>query len=225
MVSRRDFLTRSAAATALMAMPVELHRGRESRCVVLDLGERCALRESLLGYTKTLRERAVVSGKSESAFLAAFGRTGQLIVPGANHIESSTLLLIQSCLDHGGTVVLESGTAFGDCREYHEALRKYLGVLVEPVVDVWPAHGIPYIEYTWPIATKVRDFSRVLPVAPQRGTIIGRVRGMPVALAQRVGPGTLVYLGSPLGQALWAGDAEATRWLAALVALGGRRQT
>jgi len=39
---------------------------------------------------------------------------------------------------------------------------------------------------------------------------------LPVALKRRVGAGTLIYLGSPVGPALWAGDVEAKRWLHAV---------
>jgi hypothetical protein len=122
-------------------------------------------------------------------------------------------------------VLLESGAAFGDFRSHRDQLRDYFQVLLGPPTELWPARGIPYVEYTWPVSTKVRDFSRVIPLAPQRGTVIARVDGIPVALARRVGPGTLVYLGSPLGPALWAGDAQARQWLGALVALGAIRQT
>jgi len=39
---------------------------------------------------------------------------------------------------------------------------------------------------------------------------------LPVALKRRVGAGTLIYLGSRGGPALWAGDVEAKRWLHAV---------
>ena len=54
-------------------------------------------------------------------------------------------------------------------------------------------------------AAKVRDFSRVLPLARQAGDVIARVDDMLVALKRRTGFGTLTFLGSPIGPALWAG--------------------
>jgi hypothetical protein len=43
---------------------------------------------------------------------------------------------------------------------------------------------------------------------------------VPVALMRRVGRGTLLFLGSPLGPALWADDAEARRLLLDVVSSG-----
>ena len=229
MQSRRDFLAQSAAAAALIAMPVERRPCRESRCVILDVGERCALRESLLGYTKKLKGRSVILNQAKD-LLSSFGGVihrmmGTLIIPGANLFDWPTAQLVERWLRDGGTVLLESGAAFGDSGDHREQLRNYFGLLVEPPVNLWPALGIPYVEYTWPIDTTVRDFSRIMPVAPQPGTIIGRVRGIPVGLARNVGRGTLVYLSSPLGPALWTEDAEATLWLTSILALGSAVQT
>jgi hypothetical protein len=41
---------------------------------------------------------------------------------------------------------------------------------------------------------------------------------MPVALKKRVGKGTLIFLGSPLGPALGASDLEARHWLQSVTA-------
>jgi hypothetical protein len=71
----------------------------------------------------------------------------------------------------------------------------------------------PYIDYDWPQETKVRDFSRVILVSAKSGDVIARVRGLPVALKRRVGEGTLIFLGSPIGPLLRAGDPEARSWL------------
>ena len=122
-------------------------------------------------------------------------------------------------------MLLESGAAFGDFREHRDQLREFFNLLLEPPVQLWPARGIPYVDYTWPVAVKVRDFSRVIPLEPQQGSVIARAGDVPVALARRVGHGTLVFLGSPLGPALWAGDAEAKRCLGALLSLGATAQT
>ena len=148
-----------------------------------------------------------------------------MIIPAANHIGFSTARAMTNCLHRGGTVLIESGAAFAEFREHHDQLREHFNILLQPPVDLWPARGIPYVEFTWPVPVKVRDFSRVIPLAPQRGRVIARVGDVPVALARRVGRGTLVFLGSPLGPALWSGDAEAKRWLGALLSLGATAQT
>ena len=101
------------------------------------------------------------------------------------------------------------------------------GVHIEAPVRLWPgrgARGVPYVDYRWPSSAKIRDFSRVVPLGRQsegEGEIIARVEGLPVALKRRLGRGHLIFLGSPLGPALWAGDAEARRWL--FLTLGAAR--
>src|SRR6266571_3700339 len=62
-----------------------------------------------------------------------------------------------------------------------------------------------------------REF-RAHRVVPRRrhegeGEVIAWVDDLPVALKRPGGRGNLIFLGSPLGPALWAGDAEARRWL------------
>jgi hypothetical protein len=120
-------------------------------------------------------------------------------------------------------------------------LRRYFGITVLPPVDLWSAElanrssvsarhasleknlnrheSIPYVHYVWPCDMQVRDFSRVVPVSSRAGDVIGRVGALPVALKKRVANGTLIYLGSPLGPALFSGDPEARAWLRLVAAL------
>ncbi len=96
-------------------------------------------------------------------------------------------------------------------------LRKEFGIVIEEPVDL--ARGgcgrgrVPYVDYDWPLAAAIRDFSRVIPVNAPAREVIGSASGLPVAFRRKVGRGCLVFLGSPLGPALRAGDAEARRWL------------
>ena len=129
---------------------------------------------------------------------------------------------MRRALERGATVILESGAGFTpadgpEFRVHQGVLRDALQLRVESPVDVWTAdaqtRGVPYVDFTWPCAAKVRDFSRVVPLGQQEGRIIARINGLPVALTRRVGRGTLVFLGSPVGPALWTGDVEARRWL------------
>src|SRR5258708_1440624 len=59
----------------------------------------------------------------------------------------------------------------------------------------------------------------LVPAPGNPGEALPRADGHPVALTRRVERGTLIYLGSPLGPALWAGDAEARQWLSRLFLL------
>jgi len=133
---------------------------------------------------------------------------------------------IRSRLRTGATVLLESGAGFAadrDFRAHRAVLRDQLGVHIEAPVRLWSsrgASGVPYVDYSWPASAKIRDFSRVVPLERQSegaGEIIAWVDDLPVALRRRYGRGDLIFLGSPLGPALWAGDAEARRWLCEVV--------
>lgn len=211
-VTRRQFLECSTA----VAVPLRWRLGGRSQAV-LDLGPHCSLRESLSGYAKALGGSALRTDASSLPPGAV------LIVPAAVELPPAAVRAITACLDAGGLVMLESGAGFASGRElsgHRAVLREALGVQVESPVDLWPQSvgaAIPYVDFTWPLAAKVRDFSRVLPLAGGAGEIIARVDGLPVALRRRSGRGTLIVLGSPLGPALWSGDAEARQWLLAML--------
>lgn len=231
-ITRREFLGSAAAAVSALALPIGVaSAGRPtracvatSRCALVDLGDGCAMRESLAGYESALTSSGADWTRADATSLSS---GDLLIVPAALGISSSLARLILRSVRSGATVILESGAVFAaaDDRDFHahrDALRDLLDIRVGPPVALWPrspsSRGVPYVEYTWPSQAMVRDFSRVLPLAhdPHGGDIIARVDGLPAALRRRTGPGTLLFLGSPLGTALWAGDAEARRWLGQL---------
>ncbi len=203
-LTRRQFVGSGAAALwGLGRSPtVDTH----TRCIVLDLREHCGLRESVAGF------------RSASASLNRAPRLPALIVPAAVEIPTPAVRAIVRCLQVGGTVIVESGAGFADARRFdaHRAvLHNFLDVHVGPSVDLWPRH-VPYVDYTWPPphGAKLRDFSRVVPLErAHAGEVIASADGLPVALRRRSSRGTLIFLGSPLGPALWAGDAEAKHWL------------
>jgi len=143
-----------------------------------------------------------------------------VIVPAVLHLSPHLIGTIVKFVRNGMTVIVESGAGFAGhskFRQHRRSLREGLELDVQAPVALWTddskSRRIPYVDYTWPCSTKIRDFSRVVPVGDQPGEIIAWVDGMPVALKRQVGAGTLIFLGSPLGPALWAGDGEARRWL------------
>ena len=177
---------------------------------ILDLGSSCSLREAVSGYKGALGVRVL------ELELVGIARPATLIVPAAVDIPLAAVRAITACLATGGLVLLESGAGFAGARarsRHRAVLREALGVHVLSPVDLWPHRSIPYVDFTWPLAAKVRDFSRVVPLASGAAEVIARVNGLPVALRRHSGRGTLIVLGSPLGPALWAGDFEARRWL------------
>lgn len=204
-MSRRQFVSCTAGAM----LPLHLRPRDRPVPVLLDLQRHCSLRESLAGYESALAGRfARVDPNSVPS-------CSRLIVPAALEIPEAAVRAIATCLQAGGTVVLESGAGFvgaAEFRAHRSLLRDSLQIHLDTPVHLWPRHT-PYIDYTWPAPAKLRDFSRAVPLARQAGDIIAWVDDLPVALRRRLGSGTLIFLGSPLGPALWAGEVEARRWL------------
>ena len=248
-ISRRNFLsTVTGSAATLLAFrftPSDRPSPRPKReldCGLLDLKSHCILRESLQGYQAALADEHnyVPEAKTDSRW-----RCRMAIVPGVGPMDSATMRLLFDLLEAGTHVLLESGAGFlspADFAAHQRMLHRWFDLAVEPPVDLWSgkrrddrlfAHrsrqhqrnkvdsreSIPYVNYIWPRETRVRDFSRVIPVSANAGDVIGRVGPLPVAMKRRLANGTLIFLGSPLGPALRAGDWEARSWLRLVTAL------
>ena len=216
-ITRRRFLGYTAGVVAAELPGLSLQVTRRG-CVLLDLNEGGCFRESVSGFESALTSAGAQWMRADARWVSA-RRCAVLIVPAALEIPAPAFRAITSCLQAGASVIVESGAGFAANREFRAhrvALRDYLQVHIEEPVELWPENSsqrIPYVDYTWPRPAKVRDFSRVVPLGRQAGDVIARVDGLPVALKRSSGRGNLIFLGSPLGPALWAGDAEARRWL------------
>lgn len=233
-VSRRRFIASAATGAAALALPGELWgRGRATAehapnagVALLDLGEECGIAESVAGYERSL---GALGADRVSLRPHPVPDCALLILPAVLGLSPSLARLIQARLASGATVIVESGAGFADgaeLRAHRSALGALLGIEVGEPVALWPrrdvSSGLPYVDYSWPTRARVRDFSRVLPIASrERGDeVIARVGDIPVALRRQSGRGTLIVLGSPLGPALLAGDVEASRWLLEAVRAG-----
>ncbi len=247
-ISRRYFLGAAAGSAATLwsfrSLGLEaLGSSPESAhdCALLDLNAHCVLPESLQGYQAALGDNynhfPEVGLNSKRPCRIA-------IVPGLGSIDPAMAETLSSLLDAGTHVLLESGAAFLSPSEFtahQEMLFHYFDIEVGTPVDLWsrkPAddallrhrpqrqpsktlnspESIPYVNYSWPRQTSVRDFSRVLPVSARAGDVIGRVGALPIALKRRTSGGMLIFLGSPLGPALRAGDPQAQSWLRSVTA-------
>jgi len=192
---------------------------RDSHCVILDPQAECALRESLIGYQAALGSSAICLSDTASRQLR---NCRTVVVPGLGILKSETALLLLDLLEAGAQVLLDSGAGFLSAKEFlahQEMLERFFKVEVEARVDVWQGtEAIPYVHYEWPCEIMVRDFRWAIPVYGKRGEVIGTVKELPVALKKRVANGELVFLGSPLGPALRAGDLQAQAWLHSLAA-------
>jgi len=149
------------------------------------------------------------------------------VVPGAGEVDDDLGLRMARLVDRGGWLVFESAAGFaGEAafRTQREMLVSHFGLSIERPMDLWESGEsiVPYVDYVWPAAVKIRDFSRVVPVSCETSEGIGSIGGRQVAVRRRVGRGVLVFLGSPIGPALGAGDGDAHRWLDSLMALAAR---
>ena len=247
-ISRRNFLgaATGAAAAVLSLGPIGRETfayplKRDLDCAVLDLDSCCALRESWHGYHAALNDQ---HPRLTQADLSSLGRSLVVIVPGMGMLEPATARNLSRLLETGTTLLLESGAGFLGPSEFavhQKMLHQYFGVSIDAPVDLWPEDfpgdspatrraarfsrnsrgrqkSVPYIDYFWPREESVRDFRYLTPVSARRGEIVGRFGALPVALRRKTGDGTLIFLGSPLGPALHAGDREARSWLASVLA-------
>src|SRR5213595_2203506 len=216
-ITRRQFLcyTSGVVTAGLRGLPLD---PTSRRYVLLDWNERGCFRESVSGFESALTSAGAQWMRADALWMSP-SRCAVLIVPAALEIPPPVVRVIVSCLQAGAGVIFESGAGFATDREFRAhrvVLRDYLQVHIEEPVELWPENSsqrIPYVDYTWPRPAKVRDFSRVVPLGRQAGEVIAWVDDLPVALKRQSGRGRLIVLGSPLGPALWAGDAEARRWL------------
>jgi len=223
-ISRRGFLGFAAGASAAGlagAAPwgriFPQHPHALSGCALVDPGPSCPLQESAAGY-----EAALISAHvhHERVSLQSLPPARTIVLPAAAFGDEGRLARLRSHLESGSLVLYESGAAFLDPGEFdfhRRLIRSVFGLSLHPPVRLWESSDSlkqsPYVDYRWPVMTKVRDFSRIVPVECERGETIARFRNLPVAVKQHIGKGTLVFLGSPLGPHLLAGDREASRLL------------
>jgi hypothetical protein len=175
--------------------------------------------------------------------LSASGAAAIVVVPAAGAVRAETFRAVADLLERGATVLWESGAAFLEPRDFAEqqALTlEHFGISMQRPIDVWSQSGsqranvgaknqsarnmraigheqIPYVAYRWPREAHVRDFSRVIPVSATAGEAVAHWSEIPVAWSKSLGGGTIVFLGSPIGPALHAGDSDATSLLRSLI--------
>lgn len=246
-VSRRNFLSvTGTVATLFPFRPVGLHTldcppEFDVDCALLDLGTQCSLRESLQGYQAALGGR---HEKLSPAGIFSLGRCRIAIVPGFGILDAVLASALWDLLQSGTTLLLECGGGFLNHSEFashQRMLHRYFDITIGRPVDLWsgsvdhaprkprpvrhPRNGqdnpqsVPYVHYRWPSETEVRDFSLAIPVSAPTGNVIGNIGELPVAWKIRIGKGTLIFLGSPIGPALLAGDSHAHAWLHSVIAL------
>jgi hypothetical protein len=171
--------------------------------VVVDLGDECILPESRIGILACPFCKPQKMHRHECLFY---------IVPGAGPVTRNLARELVEYTRNGACVIFESAAGFGGFESQREMLAEHFGLQIERPV-VLPESRIPYVDYHWPVSVKVRDFNRIVPVRAPARDVIATIDGIPVAAHC----GKLIFLGSPIGPALLAGDPEARFWFNELI--------
>lgn len=194
---------------------------------VLLVESSCLLRESFEGYEACV----AAAGHKCAAGSASCGVDASLVLaPAAALTSVSEARWLWRRAEAGASVLVESGGMFLSPAEFcrHQSVvRSAFGLTVLPPVELWQQQdrGIPYVDFTWPVPARVRDFSRLVRLDPytagrhgnDSAMEIARVGGAAAGAKIRTGEGILTFLGSPLGPHLLSGDREAWSWFRALV--------
>ena len=236
-----------AAASVFCAIPSLSSAATDSRSArathysLLDLKSQCVLPESLEGYRRALGDER--RSLSEIELEPRDGHRS-IVVPAAGAIGASTANALFAAVSAGATVLWESGAAFlsaSDFAAQQALLHEHFTIAIGQPTDLWCSKSpkrisadcptnqsrkskqlghdsVPYVAYHWPHETRVRDFSRAIPVTAKTGHAIARLGDVAVAWRKPIGRGTFIFLGSPIGPAIRAGDAEAHAWLRAVIA-------
>ena len=175
--------------------------------------------------------------------IALNGADSVVVVPAAGTVRAETFGAVAELVERGSTVLWESGAAFLNSNDFlrqQTLTLEHFGISMERPVDVWSQSAsrsagvgaknqtarsmraigheqVPYVAYHWPLEARIRDFSRVIPVSAENGRAIGHWGEIPVAWRKSIGTGTLIFVGSPIGPALHAGDSDAASLLCSLI--------
>jgi hypothetical protein len=196
-LSRREFV-------GALAISPTIAPERSAACGVIDLGDGCVLAESRIGILGCTFCKLQKMHRHECLFY---------VVPGAGPVTRQLGRELVEFTRRGASIIFESAAGFGGFESQREMLAQHFGLQIDRPIDL-PEGRVPYIDYHWPVSVKIRDFDRVVPVRAPAREVIARIDGIPVAARC----GKLVFLGSPIGPALLAGDREAHFWFKALVA-------
>lgn len=191
-ISRRGFLAAAAAAP--------LAGGAHSwKAPVGSSSLTCALDESRAGYDIALRDSPTLH---------------LIVCPGAVGWDPTLVGRVRA----GATVLFESAAGFGEAGAFDEqraGLRSDFGLTIDAPNHLPSQAPRPaYIDLLWPTRVKVRDFSSLVTV--RGGETIGTLGPLPVAALRREGAGRFLFVGSPVGPALWSGDRQAHAWLSSV---------
>jgi hypothetical protein len=235
--------TRAATISTLLNLESNCALAESFDGIQMALGDshRCMTENEFASNESAFREVApgeFLSGSAASLIVAGAGAVrAETFALVAQSLEKGARVVWES-----GAAFLEPRSF----TEQQHLAREYFGISIGRPIDVWSrsiarrATGsggdgsepnrsalsvraighehVPYVTYRWPVETHVRDFSSVIPVSATTGHAIAHWGKLPVAWSRHVGAGMLVFIGSPIGPAVRAGDSDAHSLLRSLIA-------
>lgn len=223
-LTRREFLAGAAALSAVRSAGSE-RGGRTAEpesaaCLVAPPVRDGLQREWFNGYQRALE----VIGVPQTHAVMGSPVAARLVILSAAAVERvQEFVWIKSLAARGSTVLVETAAAFlpRQAQERQALLaERHLGIRLRPARRLWDEGearaGLPYVELTWPVVARIRDYSSWIGVSGGAEAPLAVVEGLPCAVRKRLGAGTLLFLGSPVGPHLWAEDREALHWFRSL---------
>lgn len=216
MTRRQLFFTAASAALLPCTGMAECEeRRRPRRWIVFDPNNSLA-RESARGFQAALERngRRFELSDSMPACRAEF-----IVLPFAAAFSRQQALGLHRQLASGCSVVLESGASFaspGEIVRQRMIWERVFGVCTD-FSSTRPA-GDPtgYVHYRWPADARIRHFGEFMSLSAGDAEGIATYGGETVAIRRRIGRGSLLFLGSPLGPMLAAEDHQAAELAAGI---------
>lgn len=231
-VSRRAFLRFAACVPIAGAGQVAANGSgvtASDKTGALLVNSSCLLRESFEGY------KACVAAAGMKYAVGPPGCSvdaSLVLAPAAALTSVSEARSLRRRAESGALVLVESGAMFlspAEVLRHQSVTQSVFGLTALSPLELWtqPVHRFPYVDFTWPVLARVRDFSRLAQLVPltadrhgeERAAAIAHIGSAVAAVKICTGDGILIFLGSPLGPHLLAGDREALSWFGVLAAL------
>jgi hypothetical protein len=221
MLSRRQLIASALPAAVASSSAAWSEQTNPTHLVLLPADPNAIATESALGYRQLL-------GRKRCAFTVSNELSNShfrcLILPGVRALPFTFAARLRETASAGAWLILESGLCFASEREVEIQARVLADVFSLHIDTPRPAQmglrsGRSYVHYHWPLHALVPDFSEFTPVRHSDADAIATIHGKVVAVRRHIRRGGIVFLGSPLGPGLFAGDRESSELATELVSI------
>ena len=221
MLSRRQLLGSVLPAAVAGSCVAWSEQTNPTHLVLLPSDPNAIASESALGYSRVLGSElcpSPVPNQLPSSNLRC------LILPGVRALPFALAARLHELAAAGTWLILESGLCFASEREIETQAKVLADVFSLHIDTPRPAQtgartARSYVQYHWPLPALVPDFSEFTPVRHSDADAIATIHGRVVAVRRPIHRGGIVFLGSPLGPGLFAGDRESSEIATRLISV------